>query len=123
MDTGKEFQLKLQSKNYSLAIDEYIGAKDFKYMLRSELRSGSQTTLFLMGIPDPAKVYASPANSSQVSLKENLYKAVVESITEFINENEWKEGGVYYGEYGVNGVFEIGSEKPAWEDDDWGQKI
>ena len=123
MNTEKEFQFKSQSKNYILATDEYIGSKDFKYMIRSELRDDNKVTLFLMGIPDPAKVYASSANNSQDSIKENLYTAVIDSISKFIGENEWKEGGIYYGEYSIDGSFEIGAKKPEWEDGNWGQKI
>ena len=123
MDEENEFKIIANSKSYILATSEYVGTNAFKFMIRSELRGENKTTLFLLGIPDPAIVYARSINKSQDETKERLLHQASDSIAKYINENEWAEGAVYYGEYQISGTFEIGANKPKWEDGNWGQKV
>jgi hypothetical protein len=123
MNKEQEFKIDAKSKHYVLATSEYIGTKKFKYLIRSELRGDGKVTLFLLGIPDPIVVYASNTNRSQDSVVKSLYQSAVDSVAKFISENEWTEGKTYYGEYLIDGSFEISDQKPEWEDGEWGQKI
>ena len=124
MDKDKKFTIKEGAQDYILVTSEYMGTStDFKYMIRSELRSDKGTTLFLMGIPNPAVLYANAVDISPDGITQKLYDSVVESIGKFLNEEDWTEGKTYYGEYMVDGSFEISDKKPTWEDGQWGQKI
>jgi len=123
MNQEQEFNIDAKSKHYVLATSEYIGTKNFKYLIRSELRGNGKVTLFLLGIPDPIVVYAGNTNRAQDSVVKSLYQSAVDSVARFIGENEWVEGATYYGEYLIDGTFEITDKKPQWEDGEWGQKI
>lgn len=123
MDQERQFGLKTDTKHYILATSEYMGTKEFKFLIRSELRSDEKTTLFLLGVPNPAVVYAQGSHGTQEQTLLSLYESASSSIAEFINNQEWVEGGTYYGELMVDGVFHIDTEKPDWEDGNWGQKV
>lgn len=116
-------EIKISSNSYILATSEYIGTSEFKYMIRSELRSGGNVTLFLLGIPNPVAVYMNSHDTERQTITEKLFQSAVNSISQYIEENEFTEGNTYYGEYQINGLFEISSEKPIWEDGQWGKKI
>jgi len=123
MKKEQKSEINVKSKNYMLLTSEYIGTKNFKYMIRAELKSDTGSTLFLLGIPDPITVYASVTNSGQDAVKEKVFLAVNDSIAEYIDKNGFVEGTIYYGEYIVDGSFEISTKKPLWEDGNWGTKI
>ncbi len=123
MDGEKQFELRTKTKRYVLVTSEYMGTKNFKFLIRSELRGDQGITLFLLGIPNPAIVYALGPHASQEQIMEGLYKSVTVSIADYINNNEWVEGGTYYGELMVGGAFHISPKKPDWEDGNWGQKV
>jgi len=123
MDQEKKFKIIVNSKSYTLATDEYIGTKNFKYLIRTELQGEGKVALFLLGIPDPVILYAANTSREQGSVIKSLYQSAVDSIKNFITNNEWEGDIIYYGEYLVNGTFEISDKKPVWEDGEWGQKI
>jgi len=123
MDQEKRFKLKTDTRHYMLVTSEYMGTKDFKFLIRSELRGDEKTTLFLLGVPNPAVVYAHGSHGTQEQTLTSLYESASNSIAEYINDHEWVEGAIYYGELMVDGIFHIGAEKPDWEDGNWGQKV
>ncbi len=52
-----------------------------------------------------------------------IYAAALAAIEDYIRDNEWKQGGIYYGEMLQDGTFDIaGTEKPDWEDGNWGER-
>lgn len=121
MNKITESEIQTKSKNYVLETNEYLGTKIPKHLIQAKLKSDTGSTLFLLGIPDPIVVYASVTDSSQKAVTEKLFLAVNNSIADYIDKNGFVEGSIYYGEYSVNGSFEIGTEKLVWEDGNWGQ--
>jgi hypothetical protein len=123
MEDDKEFEIEVRSKHYILITGEYFGMSDPRYMLiRSELRGDTKSTLFLLGV-DLVLVSTKYIGTSNEEVKTKLYQAATESIGSFLEENELIEGSTYYGEYLQDESFEIGTDKPSWENGSWGQKM
>lgn len=123
MDTDKQFNIQIGSQSYRLITSEYFGTANPRYMvIRSELRGEKFATLFVLGI-DLMLMSVKYNGIPKEEVTKRLYSAATDSITEYLNTNELVEGTTYYGEYLENESFEIGQEKPDWEDCNWGQKI
>ena len=114
-------EFKFSDKSYILSIIEFIGTKDFKHMIHVELKSDTESTVFLLGIPDPALVYVNNVNIKSAAVTKKILLAANNSVIDYISNNKWEEGRIYYGEYQVNSTFQIINEKPAWEDGNWGR--
>jgi len=122
MGGDKEFELNTKTRPYILATSEYFGTKNPRYFLiRSELRGDTETTLFLLGV-DMLILSTQAVGRPKEDVTKELYSSATKAIKEFIEENGLKEGSTYYGEYLPSGEFKIGLEKPSWEDGNWGQK-
>jgi hypothetical protein len=113
------------SKSYTLITGEYMGTKEFKFLIRAELRPQGEgkNTLFLLGIPNPLTYYALAADKSEIEARTELYRVANEAIGEYLGSTDWTEGNIYYGELREDATFDISDEKPDWEDGNWGTKI
>ncbi|MES2223751.1 MAG: hypothetical protein V4469_02335 [Patescibacteria group bacterium] len=125
MSENKETEIKTASKSYMLSTGEYLGT-GLRFLLRSELKEVTgkeKTTLFLMGIPNPVMPYTHVRDYSGDNIINYVYQKSGEAISEFLGETAWLPGTVYYGEMMDDGEFHItGTDKPAWDDGNWGQK-
>lgn len=123
MQKEKQFTLKANDKEYTFTTGEYMGTKTPKVMIRGELRGDDKAALFLLAI-DPMWASIRASSSSQEDSIKEIYKAALVAVEEYIKKNEWAHGGTYYGEMTQNGSFDItGTEKPYWEDGNWGSKL
>ncbi len=123
MNKEHEIPLNIKHEQEMLITSEYFGIANPQYFLiHSELRGKGTTTLFLLGV-DQILLSVQATQKTKEEITSDLYRASTQSIAEFIEEKGIIRGNTYYGEYLQNGTFEIGAEKPVWEDGNWGQKI
>jgi hypothetical protein len=121
MNEKQNIEINTGSKSYMLMVSEFIGTKTLKHLFSAELRGEAGSTYFLMGVPNPALLYATSHDITPEGITKFLFDAIRESVAEFLEENAWEGGKTYYGELMEDGKFRIGSEKPSWEDGNWGQ--
>lgn len=123
MTKESKIPINVNSKSYILSTIDCMGTKEFKYMIQAELLSDNKVTLFLLGIPNPTIAYANAADVSQQGMKNDIRQSAVDSIADFMKNDDWIEGKTYYGEYAVDQTFKISDKKPVWEDGNWGTRI
>lgn len=117
----QKFNINSGSKSYVLMANEFIGTNTLKHLISSELRGDTGSTYFLLGIPNPVVLYSCISDVSPDGVRDFLFKAATDSVADFLGEDEWEEGKTYYGEFMEDRKFHISSEKPSWEDGNWGQ--
>lgn len=123
MNKQHEIPIDIENEQEMLVTSEYFGTQNPHYFLiRSELRGKKTTTLFLLGV-DQIILSVQATQKTKEEITSELYHAATLAIAEFVEQKGIIRGDTYYGEYLQDGTFDIGVEKPVWEDGSWGQKI